>query len=96
MTEVRQDCEMCAKPTATMSRQENDTVASPRHYAGDGRIECMAAMRSMMHGAEVGAPAAYWWGCAFKYLWRWLRKNGVEDLRKCRQCIDYLIAEVEP
>lgn len=96
MTEVRSNCEMCAKPTATMSRQENDTVASPRHYAGDGRIECMAAMRSMMHGAEVEASAAYWWGCAFKYLWRWLRKNGVEDLRKCRQCIDYLIAEVEP
>lgn len=76
-----------------MSRHENDAVASPSHYAGDG-IEAKDAMRSMMHGVGGGSMAYYWWGCAFKYLWRWPRKNGVEDLRKCRQCIDFLIEEV--
>ena len=69
----------------------------PDHYAGDGQIECMDAMRSMMSGDQYALPAqsAYWWGCAFKYLWRWRRKNGVQDLQKCRQCIDYLISETE-
>ena len=38
--------------------------------------------------------ADYWRGCALKYLWRYRGKNGVEDLRKARRCVDYLI-EVE-
>lgn len=25
-----------------------------------------------------------------------IRKNGVQDLRKCKQCIDFLIEEIEP
>lgn len=70
-------------------------VEHPAHYAGDGRIEAMDAMRSMMAPAEDVPPiAAVWWGNAFKYLWRWHLKNGIEDLRKARQCIGYLIAEV--
>lgn len=47
-----------------------------------------------MNGSKLSPMASYWWGCAFKYLWRWSRKNGTEDLRKCRQCIDFLIEEV--
>lgn len=46
-------------------------VEHPAHYAGDGRIEAMDAMRSMMAPAEDVPPiAAVWWGNAFKYLWR--------------------------
>lgn len=76
---------------------QGNVVEHPDHYAGDGQIECMGAMRSMMSGDQYALPAqsAYWWGCAFKYLWRWRRKNGVQDLQKCKQCIDYLIAETE-
>lgn len=69
-------------------------VANPRHYAGDGKISCKDALRSMMNAANIDSEKAYWWGCAFKYLWRWPLKNGVEDLKKCKQCIDYLL-EVE-
>ena len=74
-----------------------DAVEHPVHYAGDGKIECMAAMRSMMSAAEgkLSPQSSYWWGCAFKYLWRWILKGGVEDLRKCKQCVDYLIGEVD-
>lgn len=55
----------------------------------------MDALESMMCNAEVSAPEAYWWGCVFKYLWRWPLKNGLQDLRKARQCLDYLIDVVE-
>lgn len=84
-----------AKSLGELSR--GDAVEHPDHYAVDGQIECMDAMRSMMSGDQYALPAqsAYWWGCAFKYLWRWRRKNGVQDLQKCKQCIDYLIAETE-
>ena len=76
---------------------EGDSVSHPGHYAGDGAIECMDAMCSMMSGDQYALPpqAAYWWGCAFKYLWRWRRKGGVQDLKKCAQCVDYLIEEIE-
>lgn len=70
-----------------------DEVSKPAHYQGDG-IECMEAMKSMMAPLwDRGLPpeAAYWWGCAFKYLWRWPLKNGSQDLKKARQCIDYLL-----
>lgn len=86
----------------------SDSVSAPRHYRGDGMIECMDAMRSMMSDVFCVCPQAgdaeaihiptiglYWWGCAFKYLWRWVWKNGVQDLMKCRQCIDYLIDTME-
>lgn len=29
--------------------------------------------------------------CAFKYLWRWPLKGGLEDLEKCRECLGNLI-----
>lgn len=73
-------------------KPEPNAVSHPRHYSGCTGIECMEAMRSMMgpEGMEY-----YWQGCAFKYLWRWRAKNGVEDLKKARQSLDYLICEVE-
>lgn len=88
MTEVRQDCEKGAKLTA-----KPDAVSHPSHYTSGG-IEAKDALKSAMAGSGLSPMASYWWGCAFKYLWRWSRKNGVEDLRKCRQCIDFLIEEV--
>ena len=70
-----------------------DNVTNPVHYTGGG-IEAKDALKSAMAGSGLSPMASYWLGCAFKYLWRWTRKNGVEGLRKCRQCIDFLIEEV--
>ena len=75
----------------------SDPVYAPAHYAGDGKIECQAAMGSMMAGydsAAVCSSVAYWCGCAFKYLWRWPLKNNREDLRKARECIDIALSLV--
>lgn len=65
----------------------SDVIKDPEHYEGYGGIECKDALESAMGAGTL----YYWWGCAFKYLWRWRRKNGIEDLEKCKQCIDYLI-----
>lgn len=72
-----------------------DDVKRPYHYEGDGVIQCMDAMESMMYHSCVDGSQAYWWGCAFKYLWRWPHKLGLKDLKKARQCLDYLIEELE-
>lgn len=90
---------------ADKKRKANNVVSHPSHYASGG-IECKDAMAAAMapgydfdpmEGAEflrLTPMAFYWWGCAFKYLWRWDKKNGIEDLQKCKQCIDFLIEEI--
>lgn len=70
-------------------------VKEPRHYAGDGKIACMDALRSMIYDVPLKPIQIYWWGCAFKYLWRWPYKAGMQDLEKCMQCINYLMKELE-
>lgn len=73
-----------------------DAVSAPAHYAGADGIECMDAMRSCMGAVSIQLPpiALFWWGCAFKYLWRWPLKNGSQDLEKARRCIGYLLDEL--
>lgn len=44
-----------AKSLAELTQQGN-AVEHPDHYAGDGQIECMDAMRSMMSGEQYGMP----------------------------------------
>lgn len=69
-----------------------DSVSKPAHYAGHTGIECKTAMESML---GTDAYTAYMQGCAFKYLWRWRDKNGIEDLKKARECIDNVIRAIE-
>lgn len=78
----------------------SDAIKNPSHYDG-ATVDCMTAMTSALdyqpehtpEGRYVTGAALYWMGCAFKYLWRWARKNGLQDLLKARQCIEYLVAE---
>ena len=78
-----------------MTAIDADPVEAPAHYAGDGRVPCMDAMRSMMTGADVTPNQAYWWGCAFKYLWRWHMKGGEQDVRKAKRCLEYLLEAID-
>lgn len=70
------------------------TGKDPARYSGDGEVSCSRAMKSMMHGTSLGPIAQWWWGCAFKYLWRWVHKNGEEDLMKAADCVERLRADV--
>lgn len=78
-----------------MSVKKTDEITAPAHYTGDGDVECKRALKSMMHPAKLDSVKSYWWGCAFKYLWRWPLKNGLNDLKKCRECLDNLIEDIE-
>ena len=57
-----------------------DVVNSPKHYA-DSSIECIDAME-----AAYGTEAVMWFCVcnAFKYQWRFKKKNGLEDIRKAQ------------
>lgn len=54
--------------------------------------DCKLPMESML-GTE--AYVSHMQACAFKYIWRWRDKNGIEDLKKARECIDNMIRAIE-
>lgn len=63
-----------------------DNVNHPAHYAGE--IECIDAM---IQTQGVDAVRDFCVCNAFKYLWRWKAKNGVEDLEKALWYLDKAI-----
>ena len=67
----------------------SDTVNHPPHYTAGG-VECIDALTAATVGLE--GIEAVCTANAIKYLWRWKRKNGVEDLRKARWYSDRLIS----
>ena len=71
-----------------------DLVNKPPHYNTAG-IECIDAMTAMVEGSKIAPHESYCWQNAFKYLWRFPYKNGLEDLWKARWYIDRLISQLE-
>lgn len=81
-----------------------DPVTGPDHYEGDGFVDCKRAIESMHEGWSRyrGRTVAdcmqmisvvYFATCAFKYIWRWPLKGGLQDLKKARECLDIAIKE---
>ena len=62
---------------------------NPDHYK-DSDIECIEAIESSM---TPEAFQGYLKGSIFKYLWRYEKKNGQEDLNKARRLLKRLIEE---
>lgn len=44
---------------------------------------------------DFTAVQGFYWGNAMKYLLRFQKKNGLEDLKKARKNLDWLIDETE-
>ena len=70
----------------------HDSVNSPSHYT-QGKIECIDAIESAVEG--LSGIEAVLTGNIIKYIWRWWRKNGAEDLRKALWYLTRLIQRVE-
>lgn len=68
-------------------KREGDMIKHPDHYTFRGveAIEVVKIMTATSTGVE-----AYLLGCAIKYLYRYPRKNGKQDLEKAEQCIRML------
>ena len=68
-----------------------DNVNHPSHYC-QGGIECIDALKAATVG-KTGIEAI----CvanAIKYLWRFEKKNGLEDVKKAQFYINRLIQEL--
>ena len=79
-------------PEQEMRLDKGDVVNHPAHYTA-GKVECIDAIEAATVGLE--GIQAMCTGNVIKYVWRWKRKGGVQDLRKARWYLDRLIEEVE-
>lgn len=70
----------------------NDIVNHPAHYTA-GKVECIDALEAATEGLD--GIEAVCTANAIKYLWRWKKKNGVEDLRKAQWYISRLISRAK-
>lgn len=69
----------------------NDMVNHPKHY--QGKYECIDVLEDVTR--ELTGIEAFCTANAIKYLWRWKKKNGLEDLKKAKWYINYLIEKME-
>ncbi|MFY8071544.1 MAG: DUF3310 domain-containing protein, partial [Pirellula sp.] len=73
-----------------VEQQPTSEPVNPSHYK-QGSIECIEAIKAALGVGFI----AYLWGNILKYLWRWPKENGIEDLKKARWYLDRLIQEEE-
>lgn len=70
-----------------------DNVNHPEHYQNIAGVEAIDILNDMVKDLP-GKQAAMLWN-SMKYLFRFKKKNGVEDLKKARNYLDYLIADMD-
>src|SRR5690606_10257846 len=68
--------------------EKASVVHHPAHHTA-GKVECIDAIEAATTGIE--GIQAVCTANVIKYVWRWRRKNGVEDLCKARWYLDKLI-----
>lgn len=66
----------------------DDLVNKPNHYQGRFGIESVDVMRNFMTDEHL---SGFFLGNAIKYQLRYQKKNGLEDLKKARKNLDWLI-----
>jgi len=71
----------------------SDNIKSPDHYVSDSGIEVFDVQEAFIH--ELSGMAASYWCNIVKYILRFQRKNGVEDLKKAKYYLEKLIEEEE-
>jgi hypothetical protein len=79
----------CYCSASQLERINKSDPINPSHYK-QGGIECIEAIKAATGEGFVG----FVWGNVLKYLWRWPKKGGVDDLKKARWYLDRLIEEV--
>ena len=76
-------CTECVK----QDREKPDMVNHPPHYQSRSGIEVIDIIDDF-----VADPASYYKGNIIKYILRYEKKGGVEDLEKARWYLNRLIA----
>ena len=70
-----------------------DLVNHPPHYKSESGLETIDVIDAFTKGLE-GAEAVYT-GNIIKYICRWKKKNGLQDLKKAQWYLNHLIEIVK-
>lgn len=76
-----------------MSEIKNDPVNHPNHYQTKSGLEVIDAIRAFTEDCQ--GIEGYYTGNTIKYICRWKKKNGLEDLKKARMYLNWLIDHEE-
>ena len=76
---------------AINSGTTSDNIKSPNHYVSESGIEVFDVQEAFIHELK-GMSASYWCNIV-KYILRFQKKNGVEDLKKAKYYLEKLIEE---
>ena len=71
--------------------KNNDNIIRPNHYASEKGFEVFDVQEAFIHELK-GMSASYWCNIV-KYILRFQKKNGVEDLKKAKYYLEKLIEE---
>jgi hypothetical protein len=86
---MNQRCMTCNNDCLHYRPKQKDAI-NPSHYQGE--IECIDAIKASMPAEQY---KGYLKGNIIKYIWRYEKKGGSEDLEKAEWYIERLIKEVE-
>lgn len=70
-----------------------DNVNHPEHYMSESGIEVIDVIDAFTEDLE--GPEAVYTANVIKYICRWKKKNGLEDLEKAKWYLDRLICRVK-
>ena len=71
----------------------NDVVNHPSHYQSDSGLEVIDVIEAFT--ADLQGTEAVCTANALKYICRWKKKNGLEDLKKAQWYLNRLITTIE-
>lgn len=69
-----------------------DKISSPSHYLLPSGCEVLEIIQDSLSEEEL---KGYYTGNIIKYLLRYKKKNGLEDLKKAQKYLQWIIDEVE-
>ena len=72
--------------------EKPDTINEPNHYKGKQGIEAIDVIRTFGNDDMI---SGFYWGNAIEYMIYYRNKNGLEDLKKARKNLDWLIEHME-
>lgn len=72
---------------------KTDIVNHPDHYQSDSGLETIDVIEAFCD--DLNGLEAFCTGNAMKYLCRWKKKNGIQDLRKAEWYLQRLIRHME-
>ena len=91
ITGMQSSCPWAVFEEDNIEKNNDRNVNHPNHYC-QGGIECIKAIEASMPPEGF---QDYCKGNVLKYIWRWRDKAGVEDLKKARVYLNWLIESAE-